>query len=45
LQFFRKTVGAVGTVADVVQLLLFLLSDASSSLTGLFINRDLILPE
>lgn len=45
LQFFRKTVGAVGTVADVVQLLLFFLSDASSSMTGLFINRDLILPE
>jgi hypothetical protein len=38
-------VGAVGTVADVVQMLLFFLSDASSSLSGLYINRDLILPD
>jgi NAD(P)-dependent dehydrogenase (short-subunit alcohol dehydrogenase family) len=45
LQFFKKTMGAVGTVADVVQLLMFFLSDASSSLTGLFINRDIILPD
>lgn len=42
LEFFKKSDGAMGTVDDVVQLLLFLLSDASSSLTGLFINRDLI---
>ena len=45
LNHFRKSVGAVGTVADVVQMLLFFLSDASSSLSGLYINRDLILPD
>lgn len=42
LDFFKKSDGAMGTVDDVVQLLLFLLSDASSSLTGFYINRDVI---
>lgn len=40
--YFRRRGGAVGTVEDVVKLLLFLVSDASASLTGALINRELI---
>ncbi|MHB1627164.1 MAG: SDR family NAD(P)-dependent oxidoreductase [Bacilli bacterium] len=43
-EYFRKKVGAVGTVEDVVKLLLFLVSDASASLTGSLVNRELIFP-
>ncbi|QQE80509.1 SDR family NAD(P)-dependent oxidoreductase [Alicyclobacillus sp. SO9] len=43
--FFRQKVGSVGTVEDVVKLLLFLVSDASSSLTGSLINREFIFPD
>ncbi|QSO49320.1 SDR family NAD(P)-dependent oxidoreductase [Alicyclobacillus mengziensis] len=45
LEFFKRNGGAIGSVQDVVQLLMFLLSDLSSSMTGLFINRDLIFPK
>ncbi len=43
-EYFRKRVGAVGTVEDVVKLLLFLVSDASLSLTGSLLNRELVFP-
>jgi len=44
-EFFRRRVGSVGTVGDVVKLLMFLVSDASASLTGSLVNRELIFPE
>lgn len=44
MEHFTSTGGAMGTVEDVVQFLMFLLSDLSSSWTGLFVSRDLIFP-
>lgn len=43
-EYFRKNKGNVGTVEDAVKLLLFLVSDASSSLTGSLLDRELIFP-
>ncbi len=42
-EFFRVRGGGVGTVAEVVPLLMFLISDASRSLTGALLSRDLII--
>lgn len=44
MEHFMRTDGAMGSVDDVTQILMYLLSDGSSSLTGLFISRDLIFP-
>lgn len=41
-EFFRKQRG-VGTVEDVVDLLMFLVSDASDTLTGSVLDREIIL--
>jgi 2-hydroxycyclohexanecarboxyl-CoA dehydrogenase len=41
-EFFRKQKG-VGTVEDVVDLLMFLISDASAALTGSVLDREIIL--
>jgi 2-hydroxycyclohexanecarboxyl-CoA dehydrogenase len=43
-EFFRVRGGGVGTVDDVVPLLLFLISDASASLSGTVLSREIILP-
>lgn len=45
MEYFKRTDGAMGTVDDVAQMLMFLLSEESSSWTGLFISRDLIFPQ
>ncbi|MHB1610318.1 MAG: SDR family NAD(P)-dependent oxidoreductase [Sulfobacillus sp.] len=42
-EFFRVRGGGVGTVDEVVPLLMFLISDASQSLTGALLSRDLII--
>lgn len=42
-EFFRVRGGGVGTVDEVVPLLLFLISNASESLTGALLSRDLII--
>ncbi|MCL5117002.1 MAG: SDR family oxidoreductase [Firmicutes bacterium] len=42
-EFFRVRGGGVGTVDEVVPLLMFLISDASASLTGALISRDFII--
>lgn len=42
-EFFRVRGGGVGTVDEVVPLLMFLISDASRSLTGALMSRDLII--
>lgn len=42
-EFFRRRGGGVGTVDEVVPLLMFLISDASASLTGALLSRDLII--
>lgn len=42
-EFFRVRGGGVGTVDEVVPLLLFLISEASRSLTGALLSRDLII--
>lgn len=42
-EFFRIRGGGVGTVDEVVPLLMFLISDASRSLTGALMSRDLII--
>ncbi|NMP22760.1 SDR family NAD(P)-dependent oxidoreductase [Sulfobacillus harzensis] len=42
-EFFRVRGGGVGTVDEVVPLLMFLISDASASLTGALLSRDLII--
>lgn len=42
-EFFRVRGGGVGTVEDVVPLLLFLISDASRTLTGSLLSRELII--
>ncbi|MCY0897523.1 MAG: SDR family NAD(P)-dependent oxidoreductase [Firmicutes bacterium] len=42
-EFFRVRGGGVGTVDEVVPLLMFLISDASRSLTGALLSRDLII--
>jgi NAD(P)-dependent dehydrogenase (short-subunit alcohol dehydrogenase family) len=41
-EYFRKQKG-VGTVDDVVDLLMFLISDASASLTGSVLDREIVL--
>lgn len=41
-EYFRKQKG-VGTVEDVVDLLMFLISDASASLTGSVLDREIVL--
>lgn len=43
-EYFRKNKGNVGTVEDVVKLLMFMVSDASTSLTGSVVDRELIFP-
>lgn len=42
-EFFRVRGGGVGTVDEVVPLLMFLISDGSRSLTGALLSRDLII--
>lgn len=42
-EFFRVRGGGVGTVDEVVPLLMFLISEASASLTGALLSRDLII--
>lgn len=44
MEYFKRSDGAMGTVEDVSQMLMFLLSEESSSWTGVFISRDLIFP-